>query len=57
MTDTHLQAAIDQIKVIEERMKDREKEITLLTIQQDTDKALLKVLSKGLEKMKAENAD
>jgi hypothetical protein len=57
MNETHLQTAESEITKIEDRIKERDKQFQLLKIQQDTDKSLLKILVKGLEKLKAENGN
>jgi hypothetical protein len=52
MESTHLTYLEDQIKIISDRMTDRDKQISLLKDQQVIDKNLLKVLENGYEKMK-----
>jgi hypothetical protein len=52
MESTHLTYLEDQIKIISDRMTDRDKQISLLKDQQVIDKDLLRVLEKGYEKMK-----
>jgi hypothetical protein len=51
-TDTHLQYLEDEISKIQERMKDREKQAALSKSAHKLDQDMLKVLTKGLAKMK-----
>jgi hypothetical protein len=56
MNESHIQSAESEIQSIKERILEREKTITLLKIQNDTDKKAVKLFQKGLVKLR-NNAD
>lgn len=52
MTNEHLSYLTDQIAEFNKKVEERNKQIDLLKIQNETDKNLIKVLEKGYEKLK-----
>lgn len=53
MTPEHLQSAEAEVKAIQDQINDLDNRISMLTIQRDTEKSKLKVVLKGIEKLKA----